>query len=1160
MANDSKPLNATIIIPAWNSYEETIKCLGILRPTLRPGDEIIVVDRGSTDSTAVSFESYDWVKVIRNQESIAFSVACNQGANIAKNDLLVFLDNDTLVFDGWLEELSSPFSDHRIGAAGPRTNAAVGQQIVDDIPYGNGGFCDSSEFALAWRRTHLKQVYEAGCLAGFCLAVRRSAFICVGGFDEGYLSRDAAVDDLCLKLRSTGNQLVVANGCFVHLSGHPAAAAAYREGPSIQSDDSGRFKQKWGIVEVPPLNLVSVCLIVKDEEKMLGNCLSSVEEIADEIIVYDTGSTDRTVEIARAHGATVIEGYWDDSFARARNAALEAAHGKWVLSIDADEVFLCDPIQLRTLLSDWNSEIEGFLVSIENLHGVGNAPSVHTAIRLFRREACVWRHRLHEQVVAADDLSRRLEVGYLSGSRLVHYGYMADVFDVKNKGERNLALAKAAVDDGEVSKPYAMMNLGRALEGMGKSDEAVQALTEAAEISSDPIVQRLAVRNLISILVRQGRFDEALAEIDHLRRISVSQIAADIAEGHLRIAMGEPEAGLGMLARVPQKGRDDEGMEYQAHMLAAMRGSAYASLGRYGEAADVVLEAVRSSGVLEADIGELTWWLLKAGRQPVEIVNSIGLPDLVPVLGRVMKQPAPIADMLAETIWSRFPERLEPLAVGARIAVNLPIARAMIWSSRLRQKGLESSCPLLAIAQNENMHPSLRVVAAAAAYGTFGDLSVINPFHDALALLSGKELEDSIHQVLRIAPGLMETGKSEIYGPRPALMDDLSFSESVISKRPAVRLRKVSPVVKRGGINIVGSFRSSMTYGQIARSIVDALTEIGVNVSATDFDIGYPPTQEEWKIKDDGDYPYDTTLVVLPPEELSNFVIESGTSAFEGRYMIGYWIWDYPVPSKIMETASRMVHEIWTPSLFSARSIQTVSDRYVSRMGVPLALEETSSANSSEFEFLYTIDYTSGFDRQNPIGMIEAFTLAFPEPGPQRLVIEASHCDLYPSEHSVIRETVAGRQDIVIIENGNREIGHFLTGRNPKNCCLASPHRSEGTGIGIAKSMMLGIPTIVTGNSFSSEFQSRKDSFQVDFLNREFDPAGTVFTKSGRWADPQMSDLIEAIRRVRRHPKEARDRGTRGIVRSKPHFTKSEVARTMKRRLEQIDDLRNRKR
>jgi tetratricopeptide (TPR) repeat protein len=164
----------------------------------------------------------------------------------------------------------------------------------------------------------------------------------------------------------------------------------------------------------------------------------------------------------------------------------------------------------------------------------------------------------------------------------------------RTRPSATFAIARAALDDHELSRAYALMNYGRALESAGHSVEAIEALREASTTSEDPITERLAVKNLIYILGRLNRFDEALAEVEVLRRISVNQIAADIAEGRMRIAMGDAEAGLGLLARVPMRGRDDDGMEYAAHMLAALRGEALASLGRFGQAADVVLEAVRS--------------------------------------------------------------------------------------------------------------------------------------------------------------------------------------------------------------------------------------------------------------------------------------------------------------------------------------------------------------------------------------------------------------------------------------------------------------------------------------------------------------------------------------------------------------------------------------
>src|SRR5204863_18128 len=81
---------------------------------------------------------------------------------------------------------------------------------------------------------------------------------------------------------------------------------------------------------------LSLCMIVKDEEEMLPGCLEPIRHHVDEIIVVDTGSTDRTVEIAESFGAKVIHFPWNGSFSDARNVGLDAASGDWLMYLDAD--------------------------------------------------------------------------------------------------------------------------------------------------------------------------------------------------------------------------------------------------------------------------------------------------------------------------------------------------------------------------------------------------------------------------------------------------------------------------------------------------------------------------------------------------------------------------------------------------------------------------------------------------------------------------------------------------------------------------------------------------------------------------------------------------------------------------------------------------------
>jgi glycosyltransferase involved in cell wall biosynthesis len=94
--------------------------------------------------------------------------------------------------------------------------------------------------------------------------------------------------------------------------------------------------------------LLSAVLIVRDEAAGIADCLASLRPTVDEIVVYDTGSVDGTRELARAAGARVIEGFWDDDFGRARSAAAESAAGAWLLVVDADERLVADPAAVRS--------------------------------------------------------------------------------------------------------------------------------------------------------------------------------------------------------------------------------------------------------------------------------------------------------------------------------------------------------------------------------------------------------------------------------------------------------------------------------------------------------------------------------------------------------------------------------------------------------------------------------------------------------------------------------------------------------------------------------------------------------------------------------------------------------------------------------------------
>ena len=101
---------------------------------------------------------------------------------------------------------------------------------------------------------------------------------------------------------------------------------------------------------------ISLCMIVKDEEKFLPTCLESVKGYVDEIIIVDTGSTDRTIEIARRYNAKIYCHAWENSFSKARNYSLKYATGDWILILDADEeIERKDAYKLRNVIKKLKS-------------------------------------------------------------------------------------------------------------------------------------------------------------------------------------------------------------------------------------------------------------------------------------------------------------------------------------------------------------------------------------------------------------------------------------------------------------------------------------------------------------------------------------------------------------------------------------------------------------------------------------------------------------------------------------------------------------------------------------------------------------------------------------------------------------------------------------
>ena len=183
---------------------------------------------------------------------------------------------------------------------------------------------------------------------------------------------------------------------------------------------------------------ISACCMVKNEEKNLPRSLESVRLAADEIIVVDTGSTDRTIEIAESFDAKIIQTTWKDDFSTPRNMAIDAATGDWIIFLDADEFFV-NPKKIRAAIEKFTGKDAILIPRINIDEASGNSEmSRDWCARIFQNAPHLrYRGLIHENIT--DIKHERLD--YTFGNEdltIYHTGYGSQV--IESKLRRNLAL------------------------------------------------------------------------------------------------------------------------------------------------------------------------------------------------------------------------------------------------------------------------------------------------------------------------------------------------------------------------------------------------------------------------------------------------------------------------------------------------------------------------------------------------------------------------------------------------------------------------------------------------------------------------------------------------------------------------------------------------
>ncbi|MBP1993564.1 glycosyltransferase [Paenibacillus eucommiae] len=356
-------MKTSIIILA--QHESLFKqCLASIELYTSTPYELIVVNDGNHLEINRWLEINKTVKKVTTTEPVGVAAGYNLGAKRSSGDLLIFIRDHMIVSEHWLVKLTDCLERNSDAAmVGPLSNEVSGVQLLP-VPCDNMQQLD--KLAAAFVVTKAGRSKKVTRLLSHLLAVSKSHFNNLGGFDERFGMETFEDDDLCYRALQAGYGLYIAQDCFVRYIQPPSLFPGDPKWYSrIMNINREKAREKWGFDLTETLQgwiyktSVSLCMIVKNEEETLERCLSSISQFVDEIIIVDTGSEDKTKEIARQYTDKIHDFQWVNDFAKARNYAFSLASKDYILWLDADDVVLpedADKFQMLLSRLAWNTD------------------------------------------------------------------------------------------------------------------------------------------------------------------------------------------------------------------------------------------------------------------------------------------------------------------------------------------------------------------------------------------------------------------------------------------------------------------------------------------------------------------------------------------------------------------------------------------------------------------------------------------------------------------------------------------------------------------------------------------------------------------------------------------------------------------------------------
>lgn len=290
---------------------------------------------------------------------------------------------------------------------------------------------------------------------------------------------------------------------------------------------------------------ISLCIISKNEEKLIENAILSAKKIADEIIVLDTGSKDKTKEIAFLNGAKVYDTEFFYDFSELRNRCIDKATGDFILFLDCDER-LENPESVKGVLKKLKEEVGVSFRICSYLDNVKR--SEENIIRLFKRDEKIrYSGRIHESVEDSIINNFGKDKIIYTDIKIAHFGSDENVVDVKEKLGRNLKVFSLVSSEEKDSRYYFNIGneYGRMLEfemALEKYNRALEELKNKEELKIRIILNKIkAMHKLAKYEEELEVINEHLLEFDDCRDLYFLKCLCEIQLGHFHAAKDSVE-------------------------------------------------------------------------------------------------------------------------------------------------------------------------------------------------------------------------------------------------------------------------------------------------------------------------------------------------------------------------------------------------------------------------------------------------------------------------------------------------------------------------------------------------------------------------------------------------------------------------------------------